>query len=216
MLSSLDLRPGQVLGRYELLLPIARGGMAQVWAARLRGSRGFQKVVAMKTILAGSIDDTNLEQMFLEEASLASQVHHPNVVEILDLGEHEGTLFLVMEWVDGEPLQLVLRHSVEHAPLPLPIAVNVVGQACKGLHEAHELRDEKGQLLGLVHRDVSPQNILLSYSGVVKIVDFGIAKATSRDSGLTEKGHIKGKSAFMSPEQIVKSTGSRIAMLLLP
>jgi tRNA A-37 threonylcarbamoyl transferase component Bud32 len=199
---ALDLRPGQTLGRYELLLPIARGGMAQVWAARLRGSRGFQKVVAMKTILAGSMDDTNLEHMFMEEASLASQVHHPNVVEILDLGEHDGTLYLVMEWVDGEPLQLVLRQASEGNPMPLPVAVNVIGQACKGLHEAHELRGPDGNLIGLVHRDVSPQNILLSYSGVVKIADFGIAKATSRNSGLTEQGLVKGKSAFMSPEQM--------------
>ena len=199
---ALDLRPGQTLGRYELLLPIARGGMAQVWAARLRGSRGFQKVVAMKTILAGSMDDTNLEHMFMEEASLASQVHHPNVVEILDLGEHDGTLYLVMEWVDGEPLQLVLRQAAEGRPMPLPVAVNVIGQACKGLHEAHELRGSDGKLIGLVHRDVSPQNILLSYSGVVKIADFGIAKATTRNSGLTEEGLVKGKSAFMSPEQM--------------
>jgi serine/threonine protein kinase len=173
--------------------------MAQLWAARLRGSRGFQKVVAMKTILPGSMDDTNLEQMFLEEASLASQVHHPNVVEILDLGEHEGTLYLVMEWVDGESLQLVLKQMVGHGPVPFSIAVNVVGQACKGLHEAHELRDPSHQLVGLVHRDVSPHNILLSYSGVVKIVDFGIAKATNKNSGLTEEGHVKGKAAFMSP-----------------
>jgi serine/threonine-protein kinase len=156
----------------------------------------------MKTILAGSMDDTNLEQMFLEEASLASQVHHPNVVEILDLGEHEGTLYLVMEWVDGESLQLVLKQMVGRGPLPFSIAVNIVGQACKGLHEAHELRDSSGQLVGLVHRDVSPHNILLSYSGVVKIVDFGIAKATNKNSGLTEEGHVKGKSAFMSPEQM--------------
>ena len=156
----------------------------------------------MKTILAGSMDDTNLEQMFLEEASLASQVHHPNVVEILDLGEHEGTLYLVMEWVDGESLQLVLKQMVGRGPLPFSIAVNIVGQACKGLHEAHELRDSSGQLVGLVHRDVSPHNILLSYSGVVKIVDFGIAKATNKNSGLTEDGHVKGKSAFMSPEQM--------------
>src|SRR6187431_3413161 len=104
-----DLTAGEVLGRYELLLPIAKGGMAQVWAARLRGTRGFQKVVAMKTILSGVMDDANAERMFLEEASLASQVHHPNVIETLDLGEERGTLYLVMEWVDGESLQSILR-----------------------------------------------------------------------------------------------------------
>src|SRR5215216_2340593 len=95
---STDLRAGSILGRYELLLPIAKGGMAQVWAARLRGTRGFQKLVAIKTILADTIDSTRLEQMFLEEAQLASQIHHANVVTTHDLGEHEGTLYLVMEW----------------------------------------------------------------------------------------------------------------------
>src|SRR6185295_5399836 len=103
-----DLRAGSALGRYELLLPIAKGGMAQVWAARLRGSRGFQKLVAIKTILAGVIDNTRMEQMFLEEAQLASQIHHPNVVGTLELGEENAALYLVMEWVDGEPLNQVI------------------------------------------------------------------------------------------------------------
>src|SRR3954464_7949021 len=106
-----DLTAGQVLGRYELLLPIAKGGMAQVWAARLRGSRGFQKVVAIKTVLHDVIDNTRMERMFLEEARLASQIHHPNVVGTLELGEHEGTLYLVMEWVDGEPLNQVMAKA---------------------------------------------------------------------------------------------------------
>src|SRR5215212_7092869 len=105
---STDLRPGSVLGRYELLLPIAKGGMAQVWAARLRGSRGFQKLVAIKTILAGAIDNTRMEGMFLEEEELASQSHHPNVVGTLELGEEDRALYLVMEWVDGESLSVVL------------------------------------------------------------------------------------------------------------
>jgi len=99
-----DLTAGQVLGRYELLLPIAKGGMASVWAARLRGTRGFQKMVAIKTMLPGLVDDLHFERMFLDEASLASQVRHPHVIEILDLGEVDRILYLVMEWVDGEPL----------------------------------------------------------------------------------------------------------------
>src|SRR3954469_12770640 len=101
---SIDLFSGSPLGRYELLVPIAKGGMAQVWAARLHGTRGFQKIVAIKTILAGAIDHARMEEMFLEEAHLASQIHHSNVVATTDLGEHAGTLYLVMEWVDGEPL----------------------------------------------------------------------------------------------------------------
>jgi len=199
---SADLRAGSTLGRYELLLPIAKGGMAQVWAARLRGSRGFQKLVAIKTILAGVIDNARMEQMFLEEAQLASQIHHPNVVGTLELGEENNALYLVMEWVDGESLSVVLAKAAESGGVPLPIAVNLIGQACQGLYAAHNLRDESGNLLGLVHRDVSPQNLLVSFSGTAKLVDFGIAKATSKASGLTEAGEIKGKFAYMAPEQV--------------
>src|SRR5688572_363539 len=197
-----ELRAGSILGRYELLLPIAKGGMAQVWAARLRGSRGFQKLVAVKTILPDVMDNTRMERMFLEEAQLASQIHHPNVVQTLELGEHEGTLYLVMEWVDGEPLHRIMQHVSERGGLPLPIAVNLIGQACEGLHAAHDLRDDSGVLLGVVHRDVSPQNVLIGFSGTAKLVDFGIAKVTARSSGLTQAGEVKGKFAYMAPEQV--------------
>jgi serine/threonine-protein kinase len=197
------LHAGSTLGRYELLLPIAKGGMAQVWAARLRGSRGFQKLVAVKTILAGAVDNARMEQMFLEEAQLASQIHHPNVVGTLDLGEHEGVLYLVMEWVEGEPLSAVIAKAAGSGGVPLPIGVNLIGQACQGLSAAHDLRDDNGDLLGVVHRDVSPQNLLVTYSGTAKVVDFGIAKATSKStSGLTEAGEIKGKFSYMAPEQV--------------
>ena len=199
---SIDLSSGSPLGRYELLLPIAKGGMAQVWAARLHGTRGFQRVVAVKTILSGAIDDARMEEMFLEEAQLASQIHHPNVVGTIDLGEHEGILYLVMEWVDGESLQQLMAKAAANGGVPLPIGVNLIGQACKGLYAAHNLRDEHGVRLGVVHRDVSPQNILVTFSGTAKLVDFGIAKATSREGGLTEVGEVKGKFAYMAPEQI--------------
>ncbi|MEO8900499.1 MAG: protein kinase, partial [Polyangiaceae bacterium] len=106
-----DLTAGQVLGRYELLLPIAKGGMASVWAARLRGTRGFQKMVAIKTMLPGLVDDLHFERMFLDEASLASRVRHPHVIEILDLGEVDRILYLVMEWVDGEPLNIIMKYA---------------------------------------------------------------------------------------------------------
>jgi len=199
---SLDLSSGSPLGRYELLLPIAKGGMAQVWAARLHGTRGFQKLVAIKTILSGAIDDARMEEMFLEEAQLASQIHHPNVVGTIDLGEHEGILYLVMEWVDGESLNQVMTKAAANGGVPLPIGVNLIGQACQGLFAAHNLRDEHGALLGLVHRDVSPQNLLVTYSGTAKLVDFGIAKATSKAGGFTEVGEVKGKFAYMAPEQV--------------
>jgi serine/threonine protein kinase len=199
---SIDLCSGSPLGRYELLMPIAKGGMAQVWAARLHGTRGFQKLVAIKTILSGAIDDARMEEMFLEEAQLASQIHHPNVVGTIDLGEHDGILYLVMEWVDGEPLNQVMSKAVANGGVPLPIGVNLIGQACKGLYAAHNLRDEHGVLLGVVHRDVSPQNLLVTFSGTAKLVDFGIAKATSKAGGFTEVGEVKGKFAYMAPEQV--------------
>ncbi|RYZ07407.1 MAG: serine/threonine protein kinase [Myxococcales bacterium] len=201
-LKSSSLQVGSILGRYELLLPIAKGGMAQVWAARLRGTRGFQKLVAIKTILADVMDNTRMEQMFLEEATLASQIHHPNVVQTQELGEQEGTLYLAMEWVDGEPLSQVMARAAERGGLPLPIAVNLIAQACQGLQAAHDLRDESGERLGVVHRDVSPQNLLISYSGTAKLVDFGIAKVAARSTGLTQAGEVKGKFAYMAPEQV--------------
>jgi len=193
---------GQTLGRYELLVPIAKGGMAQVWAARLRGSRGFQKIFAIKTILAGAMDDTRMERMFLQEATLASQIHHPNVVTTIELGEDEGILYLVMEWVDGESLKFIMSRAAQRGNLPLPVAVNLIGQACKGLHAAHDLRDEAGAPIGVVHRDVSAQNVLVTYSGNAKLVDFGIAKATANSAGVTQAGEIKGKFAYMAPEQV--------------
>lgn len=197
-----DLSSGSALGRYELLLPIAKGGMAQVWAARLHGTRGFQKVVAIKTIISGAIDDARMEEMFLVEAELASQIHHPNVVGTIDLGEHNGILYLVMEWVDGESLNQVMSRGATKGGVPLAIGVNLIGQACKGLYAAHNSRDDQGNLLGVVHRDVSPQNLLVTFSGTAKLVDFGIAKATSKGSGFTEAGEVKGKFAYMAPEQV--------------
>jgi len=195
------LSSGSPLGRYELLLPIAKGGMAEVWAARLHGTRGFQKVVAIKTILSGAIDDARMEEMFLVEAEIASKIHHPNVVGTIDLGEHEGTLYLVMEWVDGESLNVLMQKAASQGGVPLSIGVNLIGQACQGLYAAHNLRDDQGALLGLVHRDVSPHNLLVTYSGTAKVVDFGIAKATSQASS-TEAGEVKGKFAYMAPEQV--------------
>ena len=193
---------GHVLGRYELLLRVAQGGMARVWAARLHGTRGFRKLVAVKTILPNVMDSERLEQMFLEEATLASGIHHPNVVDTIELGEQDGVLFMALEWVDGESLSVVMQEALKVGGVPLPIGVNLVAQACKGLHAAHELADETGEPLGVVHRDISPHNVLVSFSGLAKVVDFGIAKATQRSSSLTEAGEVKGKLAYMAPEQI--------------
>jgi serine/threonine-protein kinase len=196
------LAPGMVLGRYELLLPIAQGGMATVWAARQKGSRGFQKTVAIKTMLPTLSEDPQFEQMFLDEAALAAKIHHPNVAEILDLGEQDEVLYLVMEWVDGEAVSVIHKTARKNqAQLPMRIALRVGIQACAGLHAAHELKDENETHLQLVHRDVSPQNILVTFDGIVKIVDFGVAKAIGRAGGETTAGQLKGKVPYMSPEQ---------------
>jgi serine/threonine protein kinase len=197
-----DVGAGHTLGRYELLLPIASGGMAMVWAARLKGTRGFQKIVAVKTMLPKLSEDASFEQMFLDEASLASQIRHPHIVEILDLGEQDHVLYLVMEWIDGVPLNQVIKAARQSGGIPLPIAVRICVQALQGLHAAHELTDSSGQLVGLVHRDVSPQNLLVTYDGVTKVVDFGVAKATASGASATQAGQIKGKIAYMAPEQV--------------
>jgi len=197
-----EVRAGLVLGRYELLVPIASGGMAQVWAARLRGARQFQKIVAVKTMLPKLSEDEQFEQMFLDEASLASQIRHPNAVEILDLGEQSGVLYLVMEWIEGVPLNQLMKAAKADGGMPPAIAARIALQACAGLHAAHELKDEKGQLVGLVHRDVSPQNLLVTYDGVTKVVDFGVAKATALGGGATIAGQVKGKVSYMAPEQV--------------
>ncbi|WP_437963821.1 serine/threonine-protein kinase [Sorangium sp. So ce260] len=197
-----ELGPGSVLGRYELLLPIAAGGMAMVWAARLKGTRGFQKIVAVKTMLPQLSEDDQFERMFLLEASLASQIRHPHAVEILDLGEQGGVLFLAMEWIDGVPLSQVMKAAKRQIGMPIPIAVRILVQACAGLHAAHELKDNSGKLVGLVHRDISPQNILVTYDGRAKVVDFGVAKATAFNDSTTRAGQLKGKVSYTAPEAV--------------
>ncbi len=211
MQSLTELMPGRFLGRYELLMPIAQGGMAAVWAARLRGSRGFQKVVAIKTILPTLSDDPRFEQMFLDEAALASRIRHSNVAQVLDLGEDQGLLYQVAEWVDGQPLSTLVRESKGGRGLPYPIAAKIMIGVCEGLHAAHEMKDDAGNCVGLVHRDVSPQNILVSVDGVPKVVDFGVAKANSLSGVRTATGTFKGKPAYMAPEQITGSDVDRRA-----
>jgi eukaryotic-like serine/threonine-protein kinase len=192
----------KILGRYQLLVAIARGGMGQVWLARLQGARGFSKLVAIKTLLPTEQDLPRLEAMLAEEARLASLIEHANVVHTLELGEHEGLLYLVMEWVDGEPLGFLLNRADERGGMPLDVAVGLLSQVLAGLHAVHELSDASGPL-GVVHRDVSPHNILVTYDGVAKLLDFGVAKATQQNSQNTEAGEIKGKFSYMAPEQIL-------------
>lgn len=192
---------GQTLGRYQLLMNVAQGGMARVWVARLHGSRGFRKLVAVKTILPG-LEAEKLDRMLLEEANLAATIHHPNVGTTFELGEQNGILYLVMEWIDGEGLHTVLQQSRGAGGMPLLAAVNIVGQACKGLHAAHEQTDDLGTPLGIVHRDVSPHNILVTYSGVAKLVDFGVAEATQRAQESSNAPELRGKLSYVAPEVV--------------
>jgi serine/threonine-protein kinase len=183
--------------------------MAAVWAARLRGARGFTKLVAIKTMLPGVSNDPDFERMFLDEAGIASRIRHPNVVETLELGEEAGLLYIVMEWIDGESLDAVIKAASASGGLPLPIALKIARDACLGVHAAHELRDEENRPLGLVHRDVSPPNLLITYNGLVKLADFGVAKVSHHDMHQTHAGVIKGKFRYMAPEQFTNTDVDR-------
>jgi serine/threonine protein kinase len=199
------LRAGDRLDRYELLCPIASGGMATVWLARLRGKRGFEKLFAIKTIRTELVEDPRFQEMFLDEARISSGIQHPNVAQIIDLGEANDVLFIVMEWVDGDSLAKVRKLALRRAqPIPAGVALRVLADAGAGLHAAHDLRDARGEPLGIVHRDVSPQNILVSTAGSVKVIDFGIAKSQNRSQGETGTGVVKGKIQYMAPEQVKK------------
>jgi serine/threonine-protein kinase len=192
------------LGRYELLLPVGVGGMACVWAARLSGHRAFSKLVAIKTVLPHLSSQSDFENMALDEARVAAGVHHPNVCNLFDVGEERGVLYLVFEWVNGDSLLHLLRQSDTRASSPVEygVAARIVADACAGLHAAHELCDAQGQLLGVVHRDVSPHNVLVSLDGTTKIADFGVVKAEGQLHQTTRTGEIRGKLAYMAPEQL--------------
>jgi len=197
-----SLGRGTRLGRYELLAPIGVGGMAKVWAARQSGHGGFAKVVAIKTILPHLSRESDFERLFVDEARVASLVRHPNVCEILELSEEGQVLFLVMEWVDGDSLIKLLKPGTEVLPIDPRVAVRIAAETCAGIHAAHIQHDHDGKPLHIVHRDVSPHNILLSAEGVVKVTDFGVAKAAGQTHDQTVAGQLKGKLEYMSPEQI--------------
>jgi serine/threonine protein kinase len=194
--------PGYRLDRYEFLCPIAEGGMASVWVARLQGKHGFEKLVAIKTILPRYSSDELFQHMFLDEARISCRIEHANVAQIFDLGDEQGLLYLVMEWVDGDSLSK-LQRAVERKGKSIPhgISLRILADVCGALHAAHELRSNDGTLLGVVHRDISPQNILVAAKGAAKVIDFGIAKARDRLAGETSTGILKGKVEYMAPEQ---------------
>jgi serine/threonine-protein kinase len=191
----------QVDGRYELLYPYAQGGMATVWVARVTGKHGFEKLVAVKTILAHLANEPGFRAMFLDEASIAARIRHPNVADIVDLGEENGVLYMVIEWVSGDSWSKLYAGAQNRGGFPQNLLLRIAADVCAGLHAAHELRDDNGQLRGVVHRDISPQNVLISTAGVTKIIDFGIAKAVDRASEMTKTGMLKGKAQYAAPEQ---------------
>lgn len=192
---------GAPFGDYTLLHRVAVGGMAEVWQARRRGVEGFQKTVAIKKILSHLTDSADFVTMFIDEAKLAAQLNHNNIIQIYDLGKVGRDYFIAMEYVDGKDLRSILKAGHEASrPLPVGLALMIAARLARALDYAHRKRDFDNRDLGLVHRDVSPQNVLISYEGEIKLCDFGIVKAVAKAS-TTQMGALKGKLQYMSPEQ---------------
>lgn len=197
--------PGDRLGPYTLLCPIATGGMGTVWAAAFAGARGFSKFVAIKAILHEFADEVEYARALRDEAQLAATLSHPNLCDVTELGEAAGFPFLVMEWVDGASLAELLACGTSGQPLkPLvpELAAQIAADTCAGLHALHEARDHSGTPLGAVHRDVSPHNILLTRLGQVKVSDLGVAKARGQWRARTRSGELRGKPGYLAPEQL--------------
>jgi len=194
-------RPGPSLGRYQLLGKLAAGGMAEVFLAEVVGPAGFKKTVVLKRIHEHLSSDPQFVEMFAHEARLAALLAHPNIVQVIELGESDGTFFIAMEHVDGANLRTLADRALElQAPIPYPEAARIVALACEGLGFAHDFAQD-GRPLDLVHRDISPDNIMVSRAGAVKVMDFGVAKASTQRHR-TKTGTIKGKLAYMPPEQL--------------
>jgi serine/threonine protein kinase len=209
MSGSSDVLP-RVLGRYALFEAIAAGGMATVHFGRLLGPVGFARTVAIKRLHPHYAADPQILATLLDEARLAARIRHPNVVPTLDVVADEGELLVVMEYVQGESLSGLIRQCVGRGTLvPPDMAATMLAGVLHGLHAAHEALDEQGQSLGIVHRDVSPQNVLVGIDGVARVVDFGVAKAAVRVGESTNDGHLKGKLGYMAPEQTTGEVGRK-------
>jgi serine/threonine-protein kinase len=188
-------------GRYETIQPLATGGMATVYLGRAVGAGGFERRVAIKVMHDHIADDPDFVAMFLDEARLAARIHHPNVVSTIDVHKGAEGMFLVMEYIEGASLKHILRGMRKRKRrMPFGITVRIMSDALNGLHAAHDLKGKGGQTLNLVHRDVSPHNVLVGTDGVGRITDFGVARAEARLS-TTQGGQLKGKIAYMPPEQ---------------
>jgi serine/threonine protein kinase len=188
-------------GPYRLLQRIAVGGMAEVFRAKRTGVEGFEKVVAVKRILPHLSDNKEFVDMFIDEAKMVAGLTHPNIVQIFDLGKIDRTYFIAMDYVHGRDLRTIMRRGREKGlRIPLDLSLLVVSRVCSALEFAHRKKDERGVPMQIVHRDVSPQNILISFEGEVKLTDFGIAKAATKAT-VTDAGALRGKLLYMSPEQ---------------
>jgi serine/threonine protein kinase len=193
----------RIVGRYALFDEIAAGGMATIHLGRLVGPVGFSRTVAIKTLHPQFAKDPEFVEMFLEEARLASRIQHPNVISTLDVATTEGEVFLVMEYVAGESLAKLVRSALKKGErMPVEVAVSVLSGMLHGLHATHEAKNEQLEPMHIVHRDVSPQNVLVGLDGVARIFDFGVAKAAAMRSQATSDGQMKGKLSYMSPEQL--------------
>ena len=188
-------------GPYRLIDRIAVGGMAEVFKAKLKGVEGFEKIVAMKRILPHLSDNKEFVDMFVDEAKMVAGLTHPSIVQIFDLGRIDKSYYIAMEYVHGRDLRTILKRAKEKGlRMPLDLCLRVAGQVCSALEYAHRKKDDRGRAMQIVHRDVSPQNILISFEGQVKLTDFGIAKAATKASN-TDRGALRGKLLYMSPEQ---------------
>jgi eukaryotic-like serine/threonine-protein kinase len=204
-----ELGPASKIGRYQLVAPIGAGGMGRVWVA-LDTAAPTLRLVAIKTTLAGAGTPRDFWAMLSDEASLASRINHPNVCATYELGEEGGTHFLVMEWSDGASLRDVLD-AAPNKRIACELVAFIGAGVAAGLHAAHELTDDLGHTLNVVHRDVSPQNVLVSLRGHVRLADFGVAKARGQQHRATETGEVKGKLSYMAPEQVTSKAIDRRA-----
>ncbi len=191
-------------GAYEILYELKSGGMGAVLLGRRRGPGAFEQLVAIKTIREEYAQAPQVRAMFLDEAAILARINHPGIATVHDFGEENGTLYMVMEYVAGIPF----RDFADLKPPPA-IAARAIAEACRGLNAAHEMRDTSGAVMGVVHRDISPDNLMLGFDGHVKVIDFGIALVKNRQSPVTEFGTVKGKPPYMSPEQIANESIDR-------
>jgi serine/threonine-protein kinase len=202
MLLGRTLQPGQTLAKHELLLSLSTGsGVATTWLARPAGKPDGGLVI-IKTVPANALDDPELEQLLLDELERAAQVHHPVIAETLAWGLEDGFLYVVAEWVEGIPIGMLMRAAVAEKGLPLSVAIHLVLKACEGLSAVHGLRDAQGLPVTFVHCAVSPQNVMVTFDGRVKIVDLGVGGVLGRTSGATTFRHMLGKFSYLSPEQL--------------